>query len=123
SWRQPLRSSSALPAFEQSVIQADLIAIFHHLEAALIQAAQQIGGAIHLAVAICDAGKIEGPLLQAEGGGLAWLTVPQQFQDVERAFGLRGSGRASQDRADLLLREAIEELTHPDGVVTFGQQL
>ena len=64
------------------MIKPHLIPVVNDLEPAFGQATQQIGGVIHLAVAIGDAGKVERGLLQAERGGLVGLAIPKQLEDI-----------------------------------------
>ena len=60
-------------------------------------------------------------LLQAEGRGLETLAVPEQLEDPDPASRRQRGAHLAQDGNDLILREAIEELAHPDQIVARRQ--
>src|SRR5438105_1738586 len=87
-----------------------------------MNAAEQIGGLIHLTTAIGDAREVEGSLLQTKSCRLVRLPIPEQFHDEQAGGRIHGVGCAPENGNDLRFREAIEELSHPDNVATTGQR-
>src|SRR5690606_37827642 len=60
---------------------------------------------------------------QHELRGRMFLPVPIRIDDVNAPARRQRAAGALQDRHDLLLAEAIEELAHPYGVLTAGKLL
>ena len=74
--------------------------------------------AVHFAVAVGDAGKVKRCGLERVCGGFKTLLVPKRFENVDVCFWSSGLVDLCQDFCDLLEREAVQELAHPDGVCT-----
>ena len=86
------------------------------LQTSLADAGLHILSVVHLRVAVGDGGEVETRHRQTEGRRLESLTVPQRLHDVDARIVRHRLLGALQDSHDLLHREAVEELTHPDGV-------
>jgi len=97
--------------------QADVIVDFLYFQSGLFDAADQVAGIVHFAVAIGHHGEIEADLCQTVRGGLESLSVPEGFHDEQTAVFVHSLGGTAENAGGLFLREAVQELTHPDGIV------
>ena len=71
---------------------------------------------VHLRVAVGDGREVEARHGEAEGRRLVTLTVPERLHNIDARLSRHRRLRTTQDAHDLIHREAVEELTHPDGV-------
>ena len=87
-----------------------------HLEARLTDTHLHVLGVVHFRVAVGEGCKVKARHGETEGRWFIALTVPEGLHDIDaRRWGHRRL-RPTQDAHDLVHREAVEELTHPDGV-------
>ena len=95
------------------------------LQTSLTDTSLHILSVVHLRIAIGYGREIQACHRQAESRWLEALTIPQRFHDVDTCIlGHRLFGTL-QDTHNLLHRETVEELTHPDSVqspFTFGEE-
>jgi hypothetical protein len=94
-----------------------IIEYFLHLKSGIIDEPYHVIGMIHLAVPVGDGSEIKTDLREAECGGLIFLTVPKGFHDIQSAVGIHNHSRSLQYAQYLVFAEAIQELTHPDGII------
>ena len=96
-----------------------------NLQTSLTDTSLHILSVVHLRIAIGYGRKIKACHGQTESRWFEALTIPQRFHDVDASvLGHRLFGTL-QDSHDLLHRETVEELTHPNGVqspFTFGEE-
>ena len=86
------------------------------LQSGFTDTSLHILGVIHLRVTVGQCREVQARHRQTQGCGLKALTVPECLHDVDACLGRHSLLGTLQDDHDLLHREAVEELTHPDGV-------
>ena len=89
-----------------------------YLKASLTDTSLHILSIVHLRVAVGNNSEIEARHRQTESCRFKALTVPKCLHDRDARLRRHRRLRTLQNAHNLLHRETVEELTHPDGVET-----